>query len=73
MLECPDCRGTGQRRVFNAKAPTNLSDLATCPTCHGTGQLADAPPTPARGRSPSESAPPDGTSDPSVEQPSAQD
>ena len=43
MRDCPDCHGAGQRRVFNAKAPTSLPDLATCPTCHGTGHFADEP------------------------------
>ncbi|HLH24943.1 MAG TPA: hypothetical protein VK066_20670 [Chloroflexota bacterium] len=67
MLDCPDCRATGQRRVYDAKAPTNLPDLATCPTCAGTGQLPDEPAAPARGRrgaSTAEPDPPDGDAPP---------
>jgi hypothetical protein len=76
MPTCPDCHATGQRRVFNAKAPTNLPDLATCPSCHGTGHFADEPPAPAparRGGSPSESDPPDNSTEPDAPQPPAQD
>ncbi len=49
-VTCPDCHGTGEKKVSRQTMFGSMVQVVTCPTCNGRGEVVKSPCTSCHGR-----------------------